>query len=113
MNGNLVKLNLTSNSINFFNSYLQSASVFLYTDLTSILRRELLQIQSLFIRLNGDEIIPDIATNGVKLYESFLHAFINAEFTRMSYLKAIMLVLSVVTMALIAAIGNHINKINK
>ena len=31
----------------------------------------------------------------------------------MSILKAIMLALSVVTMALIAAIGNHINKINK
>lgn len=31
----------------------------------------------------------------------------------MSFLKGVMLALSVITMALIAAIGNHINKINK
>jgi hypothetical protein len=72
-----------------------------------------MQIQSLFIRYNGDETLPNITHNAVLLFQNYIDSFISGEFQRMVKLKIILLLLSVVTMVLIALIGNYINRINR
>jgi hypothetical protein len=67
----------------------------------------------MFIRLNGDEIIPNITDNAVILYQNLYNSNINDEFQRMTGLKGILLASSVVILFLIAIIGNYINKINQ
>jgi len=62
---------ITSNNMNIFNSYLQSAGQFLYTNFSDSFEAASLQIQSHFIRDNGNQILPDITDNAVTLYRQF------------------------------------------
>lgn len=99
--------------MNLFNSYIEASGQFLYTNFTDTVETASLQIQSKFIRANGDQVIPDITDNAVVLFQSYFNSVVEGELQRMTRLEAAVLAASIFIVLLISVIGRHLNKINR
>ena len=62
--------------MNLFNSYIESSGQFLYSNLTDAIIASSLQIQSNFIRVNGDQVLPNITDNAVLLFQKYFNSVV-------------------------------------